>query len=244
MNMWRPAGYALLLMCANAEAAIALDRTRVIFPGDSRAVALSLRNTDLTQPYLVQTWLDDLQGNTVHSPFALLPPLQRIEPGTDTLAKIQALPAVSVLPQDRESLYYFNVRAIPPRTTHPNRLQLSLQTRIKFIYRPAALLVPSGQSGAPWARQLTVKRQGAHYVLINPTPYYLAITSASAGLERPALATFDALTLAPREQVTLKVGPAQLGQAPVFTYLDDYGEQRTLAYRCDLTCALLPDVPA
>ncbi len=53
--------------------------------------------------------------------------------------KIQALPDIHTLPSDRESLFYYNVREIPPKTGKANTLQIALQTRIKLFWRPKAL---------------------------------------------------------------------------------------------------------
>ncbi|WP_223346554.1 fimbria/pilus periplasmic chaperone, partial [Escherichia coli] len=40
---------------------------------------------------------------------------------------------------DRESLFYYNVREIPPKSGKANTLQIALQTRIKLFWRPKAL---------------------------------------------------------------------------------------------------------
>ena len=119
-----------------SQAAIALDRTRVIFDGGQQSVSLSVSNQNKQLPYLAQGWLEDEQGNKIQSPLTVLPPVQRIEPGKPSQVKIQALPAAKQLPQDRETLYYFNLREIPPKSNKPNSLQIALQTRIKLFYRP------------------------------------------------------------------------------------------------------------
>lgn len=84
-----------------SQAAIALDRTRVIFDGGQQSVSLSVSNQNKQLPYLAQGWLEDEQGNKIQSPLTVLPPVQRIEPGKPSQVKIQALPAAKQLPQDR-----------------------------------------------------------------------------------------------------------------------------------------------
>ncbi|MDN8683057.1 fimbria/pilus periplasmic chaperone, partial [Staphylococcus aureus] len=79
-----------------------------------------------------QGWMEDVNGQKVESPLIVLPPIQRIEPGDKSQIKIQALPDIAKLPQDRESVFYFNLREIPPRSDKPNVLQIALQTRIKL----------------------------------------------------------------------------------------------------------------
>jgi len=56
----------------------------------------------------------------------VLPPLQRVDPGEKSQIKLQQLAAAANLPQDRETLFYFNLRAIPP-LRKSQRLPISSQ---------------------------------------------------------------------------------------------------------------------
>lgn len=67
---------------------------------------------------------------------------------------------MNTLPQDRESLFYFNLREIPPKSSKPNTLQLALQTRIKLFYRPAPLAV--NPNDKPWQEKVTLTREGGN----------------------------------------------------------------------------------
>lgn len=163
-------GSALL---PTAQAAIALDRTRVIFDGSQKSISLNVSNQNKQLPYLAQGWIEDEQGNKIQSPLTVLPPVQRIEPGKPSQVKIQALPAAKMLPQDRESVYYFNLREIPPRSSKPNTLQIALQTRIKLFYRPTAIAIDT--NAPPPQEQLTLSKQGDKYMVNNPTPYYVTL---------------------------------------------------------------------
>ena len=83
--------------------------------------------------------MENENGERIESPLIVLPPIQRIEPGDKSQIKVQSLPDIAKLPQDRESVFYFNLREIPPRSNKPNVLQIALQTRIKLFYRPASI---------------------------------------------------------------------------------------------------------
>lgn len=72
--------------------------------------------------------------------------------------KVQGLPDINKLPADRESVFYFNVREIPPKSNKPNTLQIALQTRIKLFWRPKALENTSMKS--PWQHKVTLIRNG------------------------------------------------------------------------------------
>ncbi|MEX6226452.1 fimbria/pilus periplasmic chaperone [Providencia hangzhouensis] len=39
------------------------------------------------------------------------------------------MPTINELPQDRESLFYFNLREVPPKSDKDNVLQIALQTQ-------------------------------------------------------------------------------------------------------------------
>lgn len=120
----------------SAQAAIAPDRTRLVFRGEDKSISVDLKNANDKLPYLAQSWMEDEKGNKIDSPLTAVPPVQRIEASGTGQIKIQGIPALASLPQDRETLFYYNVREIPPKSDKPNTLQIALQTRIKvFIVR-------------------------------------------------------------------------------------------------------------
>ncbi|UNU27984.1 fimbria/pilus periplasmic chaperone [Aeromonas hydrophila] len=215
------------LLASQAYAAVSLDRTRVVYPGGAKSMSLTVRNNNTTLPYLAQAWLEDEHGKKLSSPFTILPPVQRLEPGMESMFKVQALPTADKLPQDKESLFYFNMREIPPRSDKPNTLQLALQTRIKFFYRPASLLVEPGSNKAHWQEKVSLQRQGNKAQLQNPTPYYISIVEAS--MDGKLINSFEPVMLAPHGQATI---PHQIGVTAAFVYVDDYGGRQTLNYRC------------
>ncbi|HAV2136187.1 TPA: fimbria/pilus periplasmic chaperone [Serratia marcescens] len=226
----------------HAQAAIALDRTRVIFDGGQNSVSLNLSNQNKQLPYLAQGWLEDEQGNKIQSPLVVLPPVQRIEPGKPSQIKIQALPAAKQLPQDRETLYYFNLREIPPKSNKPNTLQIALQTRIKLFYRPVAIVPSRTDMATPWQEQLTLTRQGERYQVNNPTPYYITIVDAGSKKGGEGVKGFEPFMIAPKSQASLTVGAAALGGSPVLTYINDYGGRPQLIFSCSGTsCKVVPE---
>lgn len=224
----------------SAQAAIALDRTRVIFDGAQNSVTLNISNQNKELPYLAQGWIEDDRGNKITSPFTALPPLQRVEPGSQSQMKIQALPAVRLLKQDRETLFYFNLREVPPKSTKPNTLQIALQTHIKLFYRPAA--IAPDPNGFPPQERLTLSHQGDNYVVNNPTPYYVTIVDAHTRKDAPGITGFQPLMVPPKGSLPLTVSAATVGSTPVLTYINDYGGQVPLSFRCSGgNCSVIPD---
>ncbi len=225
------------------QAAIALDRTRVIFNGSAQSVSLSVSNQNKQLPYLAQGWLEDEQGNKIQSPLAVLPPVQRIEPGKPSQVKIQALPAAKQLPKDRETLYYFNLREIPPKSNKPNSLQIALQTRIKLFYRPVDIAINT--QAPPPQEQLTLTKQGDKYMVNNPTPYYVTIVDASGRKGVAGAQGFEPFMIPPKGSAPLTVGAGSVGGSPVLTYINDYGGRPQLSFSCSgSTCAVVPEKKA
>ncbi|HHR5551448.1 TPA: fimbria/pilus periplasmic chaperone [Klebsiella aerogenes] len=220
-----------VMSAAPAGAAIALDRTRVIFNGDSKSLSLNVSNENKQLPYLAQGWIEDAGGNKISSPLLVLPPVQRIEPAAKSKLKVQGLPALAQLPQDRETLFYFNLREIPPRSEKPNTLQIALQTRIKLFYRPQAIIATKESLENPWQEKLTLTRQGERYQVNNPTPYYITLVDAGARKGQSAT-SFQPLMVEPFGHATLGASASALGNAPVITYVNDYGGRPTLTFHC------------
>lgn len=139
------------------------------------------------------------------------------------------------MPQDRESLFYFNLREIPPKSDKPNTLQIALQTRVKLFYRPKAI-IPE-KNNTPWQEKLILEKQGEQYILKNPTPYYVTIINATANTKLTNGKEFTPVMVPPFSQDNLGVNVDLLGSSPVLTYINDFGGRPTLTFRCQsLTC--------
>lgn len=235
--------FAMFGVCAvqTSQAAVSLDRTRVIFIGGEKSVSLSISNQNAQLPYLAQGWIENEQAEKITSPMVVLPPIQRLEAGGTSQVKIQGLPELSNLPQDRESLFYFNLREIPPRSDKANTLQIALQTRVKLFYRPLAIATRMGVSEAPWQEKLTLTRLGDRYQINNPTPYYITVIEAAPDLKAGSPTGFKPFMIAPKTQQDLGSSIKLLGDKPVLTYVNDYGGRPQLQFRCVAqTCTASP----
>lgn len=227
---------AAIMAAQPVQAAISLDRTRVIFDGTRTSTSLTIANQNKTLPYLAQAWVEDAQGNKIENPLTALPPLQRVEPGTKSQIKLQVTGGTTPLAQDKESLYYFNLREIPPKSDKPNTLQIALQTRVKLFYRPASLAL---ESGAVPQKALTMTRSGDRYKVNNPTGYYVTIVHAAASEKGADVPGFKADMVAPKGSLTLGGSASALGSHPVLTFINDYGGRPQLFFSCSgATCTV------
>jgi len=214
------------------QAALTLDRTRVIFDADEKSISLNVSNDNKKLPFLAQAWIEDSNHNKVSSPLVVLPPLQRINMGERSLVRIAQSGGVSALPQDRESLFYFNLREIPPRPEKSNVMQIALQTQIKLFWRPSAI---RAERNAVWQDKLIFKKTAQGFTVENPTPYYVTLTTIKRQMKKDGgkeMKEFRPLMLAPKssEKITL---PSTGLNSFVVTYINDYGGHPELNFVCD-----------
>ncbi len=174
----------ILFSVPTVYAGVITEATRVIYQGNKKEASLTVSNQGAqAEPFLIQSWVDNngpdgTQKSSVPVPFVATPPLFRLNAGDDNSLRI--IRTGGLLPEDRESLFWLNIKSIPrlPENAPAGLLQIVVKTRLKLFYRPAALLTPAGQSA--W-RQLQFSRQGSDLRVTNPTPYYFTFFRLNLG---------------------------------------------------------------
>ncbi|CAM3966634.1 molecular chaperone [Rahnella bruchi] len=221
--------------CSPALAAVNLDRTRIIYNASDKSVSVMLENQSKALPYLAQVWLENAKGEKITSPLVALPPMQRIDAGQKSQIRILQLPETAGLPKDRESLFYFNVREVPPKSDMANVMQVAIQSRVKLFFRPAEL---RKLLKANWQEQLQVTRLSDGLTLTNPTPFY--ITVGYLGKDNKGNASgFDSVMLAPFATKSL-TGSQYVSDHYSLGYMDDYGGLQVNQYHCpSVQCQLI-----
>lgn len=219
------------LLIEEASAAIALDRTRVVFDSGNKSMSLNINNKNKELPYLAQGWIEDANGNKIESPLIVLPPLQRIEPSAKSQVKIQSLPAANLLAQDKETLFYFNLREIPPRSDKANTLQIALQTRIKMFYRPHALVKGYAEMVSIFKDGISLTRENGKYRVNNNTPYYFTV--AAAIVNKKDLDEVKPVMISPKSSAVLPVSAEKMGSKPEISFINDYGGRPALTFNCN-----------
>lgn len=231
--LFRFCAAALLAAPLLSHAAIVPDRTRIIYNEGVQAASITVTNKSDKYPYLIQSWIEDESGKKVAAPFMVLPPLQRVEPSDRNILRIVLLPG-SVLPADRESVFYLNIREIPPKAEALNALQIALHSKLKLFYRPKS--VQPNRTEDP-TLPMTVQIDPATHKLTfnNPTTLHVTVVELHSGEKKTPIA-FDSVMVDPMSQasVTFKdAAPATL----YVTHMNDYGGQIEVKYACDAgTC--------
>ncbi|WP_279262603.1 fimbria/pilus periplasmic chaperone [Citrobacter braakii] len=231
---------AFVLAVAWSQAGLAtinVYRTRIIMNSKDKAVSITLNNDSRDTPFLAQSWVDDSSGKRTNA-LMVLPPLQRIDGGQKTQVRITQVRSggLEKLPQDRETLFWFNVRGVPPKPDTTNVLQFALQSRLKLFYRPASIV--RGSNDMP-EKKLVVEHQGSRIMLTNPTPYYITVAWLGPDREHRLVGFSEAVMVPPFGslplQATFPSGMARLWVG----YVDDYGGLQMNRYTCGaLNCAL------
>ena len=170
--------YTLILLTVGLSTAYAsnsvdLGATRLVYDGSKSQASVSVSNTD-TRAYLIQSWVtkDSMSEKPLDDLFITTPPLFRLEPKTDN--SVRVVYNGQSLPQDRESVFWLNVKAIPSvERADNNKLTIAVKTQIKLFYRPAGL---TGDAADAY-KSLKFSTNNSKLTINNPTPYSVSLST-------------------------------------------------------------------
>lgn len=197
-----------------AVSGVNIGDTRLIYEAGKKAVATDAINNE-SVPYLVQSWVENLQGQHSSS-FIVTPPLFRLDEGGNTRLRIVRTGA---LPADRETVSWLVVRFVPSepvvKDETGNSLKISTRMRVKLFYRP------SGLPGSPEkaAEGLQWSRQGHALVVVNPAAYAVSL----AGVRINGVQVSEGRLIPARETLRLPVMPFGTGTRLVYGVINDFG---------------------
>jgi len=232
-------------MATAAQAAFTIMGTRVVYEDAQGEANVRIRYSVGETPVLMQAWLDDgdpeSQPGAQTVPFLMTPAVAHMQPDDEQIIRIIR---IGELPADRESLFFFNVLEVPPDAAEQadadeSFVQLNMQARLKFFYRPKGLLPAPGKAVESLRfSALSPEADGAWRLRVdNPTPYYYTLSGltlhTSAGDNSPALATLDTdrelgPMVAPHSAMTVYLKPEGGARLPAqaqvrTTWINDQG---------------------
>ncbi|MFM2624304.1 fimbrial biogenesis chaperone [Vibrio owensii] len=130
-----------------AHANIVMTGSRIIYPEGEPFVNVYLKNKS-QNVFMVQSWFENEDGTKATQnevPFIVLPPIAKIEPQQgQTLRIIKGVEGE--LPQDKESVFYFNFLQIPSNAaiskvvSSGNKLVVTVKHKVKLFYRPLSVV--------------------------------------------------------------------------------------------------------
>ena len=150
-------------------AGVEIGGTRVIYNSDTKQASISVSNPD-DRPFLIQSWVNKKEdGDDNDDTFMTTPPLFRLEPKSQN--SVRVVLNNKNLPQDKESVYWLNIKSIPTTNSNANNeLLIAVKTKMKLIYRPAEL---SQNAESAW-QKITFARKNGDLIASNPTPYVIS----------------------------------------------------------------------
>ena len=161
---------SLLLISTSAISGVEIGGTRLIYNGTGHQAAISVSNPDNT-PYLIQSWVSKNENSDDgDSLFVTTPPLFKLNPYAQNSVRVML--AGNAVPQDRESVYWLNIKSIPSSSAEAkNELLIAVKSKMKLFYRPAGL---KGDPSLAY-QQLTFSAAGGKLSVHNPTPYSVSL---------------------------------------------------------------------
>jgi P pilus assembly chaperone PapD len=153
---------------------ISLGATRVVYPVDAKQVSLPIINSNSKERFLINAWIEN-KSEAKSKDFLITPPLFVAEANAEnTLRIINVAPH---LPQDRESVYWINVKAIPSidksTLADKNILQLAVLSRIKLFVRPTTLKTKPETA----LESLQFSKTADGISVNNPSPFHVSFVN-------------------------------------------------------------------
>lgn len=211
--------FLFLALCFNGSllaaesGGITIGGTRLIYKETKKEVSLSVANSD-SAPYLIQSWAETHAGGSDKAPFIVTPPLFRLEANQQSLLRI--VKTGSSLPENKESLFWLNVKSIPSGKAKSgvNTLQIAIKTRIKLIYRPTSVKGSPGDE----AEKLIWRINGNRLTVDNKTPFIMNFQMVKVGTSDVKDATY----VLPMSTATYSIPKGSSGKVS-WKLINDYG---------------------
>lgn len=229
--------YSALTSAADAgnagvqSSGVTLGATRVIYPLNGNGVSLSVTNPQDIPVLVKSSVLDETMKK--EAPFIITPPLFRLDGGQRNSLNITR--TGGDYPADRESLNLICVQGIPPEPDSvwggdekqgsdkkkvSTSVQLIIGSCIRMFVRPESL------SGNPVsvADKVSWKVTGKTLTAVNPTPFYMSVSSLTFNGAKLKKARSYIPPFA-EEKIALPSGAAAKGTLK-WEVIGDYGEKR------------------
>lgn len=130
------------------------------FDGTKNNAVITVENKDQNNN-IVQSRLSVVDAaSPAKDAFIITPPLFRLKAGEKGFVRV--VRSGKKLPDDRESMFWLNIKGIPATEYVPDKnvVQFAINSKIKLIYRPAAL---KGNTPEAYAEKLQWGKRGRRW---------------------------------------------------------------------------------
>ncbi|KGD84320.1 phytochrome sensor protein [Pantoea stewartii subsp. indologenes] len=193
-----------------AQAAVVMNASRIVMEGTTEKTVTFDNTSD--SPFIVQVDSD----NSEKPDFIAMPPVFKIKEKGGQTVKIKLLS--STLPQDKESLFYFNFTQVPgmrKNESDDNRLNIVIRSRLKIIYRPASVNAFTAKDES----NISYRVHDGVLVVNNNTANVLSIRDISNGNRVLA----EQITLLPGGKYSTAIKDKHLSGPLSAVMINDYG---------------------
>lgn len=218
----------------NCLAGVMPSQSRIIYHSVDKNKGIMLVNTN-KYPVVVQNWIDEGEGTPESAgiPFVSTPPVFRLE--SEGMRGVRIMYTQGELPQDRESLFWFNIYEIPPEKpgiNPENSVLVTMNTQIKLFYRPAGITITPDEA----IKKVICRLSGRDSLICsNPTPIHIPITGLQIKNTNGLAATaMNSELMMPFRDMTYNFKSQALSfEDLTFNYIDDNGNQHVYKYASD-----------
>lgn len=200
---------------STSYAGFGLETTRVIYSESSKNEGVVAFNTDKNRNYLLQSWIEDINGK-VTSDFAVTPPLLKLRAEQKNTLQITKVANIN---NNQESLYWLNVKFVAPSNENlENVLRYSMTNRIKLIHRPASLTEKDFDKSVVELKWHSI---GNNIKVKNTSPFYINIAKLKVNGSEVTAPSY----LAPRSDTVIDLPSTIKNPAKVsLSYINDFGK--------------------
>jgi len=210
----------LNLWISTANAAVDIDRTRIVINEGDTEAGFMLANTG-KENVLLQIWTDTgdltVSPSEVETPLFVVPPIFKMAPeevrGARLLVNREDLQF-----DDRENLLWLNIFQVNEVTDDANansqKIVLPLRLRLKVFVRPEGIEKPNKQA----FEKIRFAKTGESIKVVNELPWYANFLAIEVGEEK-----FERITVEPFSSINLTLAQQLKTQQVQFDILGDDG---------------------
>lgn len=209
------AACAVLAAAAHGAGGISLSTTRpIISDGRSSAATIFSNNTEAN--FLTRAWVEAPDGKRSLD-FIVTPPVAMAAAGKQL--RFQAtLVQPDEYPKDRESLFYFRLRAVPGNyQPDQNALRLDFEMKLKVFYRPEGITESMGSA----IENLEWRFEKGRLTARNPSKLHVSLVTYALNAD---IHEVEDCVIPPGGEVSFKVTKRYPESVRVrWAAVDDYG---------------------
>lgn len=218
------------LIFQQALAEIILDRSKIIFDGGQKSIYINLKNIEIPTSLQIHGWIEDEKGNKVHSPLMVIPSMLRVDTDKSYSIEIKSQPAVKLLRQDQETMFYFNLQGVIQKNSKLHGLGEMPKVRVKLFYRPPAIKLKN--SAYPLGAQLNLLKKENGFMIQNLTPYHVDLVSFLLKNGEVNVLSSTESIIKPKDSLMVVWSGEENENNPMLTYVNDDGSEVRLTFSC------------